>query len=125
MADVTIAVVTTAAVNTRSADLVGAGTAITTGQTFEITGVKGDTSDLLIFVEETAGSTATFTFDPGVNPPSLLANATEDGVDIALAANDLRWVPLQPGQFIQADGDILGSLVGAGKLYAIRQPREE
>jgi hypothetical protein len=41
-----------------------------------------------------------------------------------MAANDLRLVPLQPGQFIQSDGEILGSLVGAGKLYALRQPRE-
>ena len=124
MADVTIAVVTTAAVNTRSADLIGAGTAITTGQTFEITGVNGETRNLLIFVEETAGSTATFTFDAGDNPPSLLAGATTGGLDIAMAANDLRLVPLQPGQFIQSDGEILGSLVGAGKLYALRQPRE-
>lgn len=124
MADVSIAVVTTAAVNTRSADLIGAGTAITTGQTFEITGVKGDTSNLLIFVEETGGSTATFTFDPGDNPPSVSQGLVTAGLDIAMAANDLRLVPLRPGQFIQSDGDILGSLVGAGKLYALRIPLE-
>lgn len=124
MADVSVAVITTAAVNTRSADLIGAGTAITTGQTFEITGVKGETRNLLIFVEETGGTTATFTFDPGDLPPSLLAELTTDGLDIALSANDLRLVPLQPGQFIQSDGDITGSLVGTGKLYALRWPRE-
>lgn len=116
---------TSAAVNTRSADLIGAGTAITTGQTFEITGVNGETRNLLIFVEETAGSTATFTFDAGDNPPSLLSGAATGGLDIAMAANDLRLVPLQPGQFIQSDGDITGSLVGGGKLYALRQPREQ
>jgi len=125
MADVSVAVVTTAAVNTRSADLVGAGTAITTGQTFEITGVKGETRNLLIFVEETAGSTATFTFDPGDLPPSMLNGLNTGGLDIAMAANDLRLVPLEPGQFIQSGGNITGSLVGGGKLYALRQPREQ
>lgn len=124
MADVTIAVVTTAAVNTRSADLIGAGASVNATQTFEID-VRGDTSNVLIFLEEENNGVATVTFDAGVNPPSLLGEATEDGLDIALAQADLRWVPLQPGQFIQANGKITGSVATNDVLvYAIRIPRE-
>jgi hypothetical protein len=110
-------------VNTRSADLVGVGESVTTSDTFVID-AKGETRNLLIFVEEQGTGAATVTFDAGDNPPSMLAELGD--VDIVLAQADLRYVPLEPGQCIQSDGTITGSVAtNTVKVYAIRDPREK
>lgn len=119
---VDVAITETAqAVNTRSGDLVGSGTAITTGQTFSLA-VKNKTDDIVLILEETGSSTATFTFDAGDDPPSKREGL--GALAIAMAANDLRLLTLEGGRFIQSDGLITGSLVGTGKLTILKLDRK-
>lgn len=120
MVDVAVTL-TDLAINTRSADLVAGGTALTTGQTFSLA-VKNRTDDTIIVLEETSGSTATFTFDAGDEPPSM--RAALGALDVAMAANDLRIITLEGGRFIQSDGLITGSIVGGGKIMAVRTTRK-
>lgn len=112
---------TALAVNTRSIDLVGGGTALTTGQTFSLD-ADNRTEDLLVVMEETGGSTASVVFDAGDEPPSMRAGL--GSLTIALAANDVRYIILEGGRFIQDDGSITGTFTGTGKMYCARIPRD-
>lgn len=113
--------------NTRTADLVGAGTTVSTSDTFTIP-VKGNTRTIQLFMEELGAGAAVVHFDPGDNPPSFLAGLNEDGLDINLATSDLREIRFTPGQFIQDDqsGSITGYVTGQSvKLYALRESNAE
>ncbi len=118
---------TTLAASTRSVDLVGAGSTVTTSDTFEII-ADGNTRTLQIFMEELGAGAATVTFNPGDNPPSFLAGLTSAGLVINLATSDLREVMLEPGEFIQADtstGKVTGSVgLQSVKIYALRVSNE-
>jgi len=123
MADVTITPVAQV-VNTRSADLIGAGSVVNATQTFEIV-AKGETRNLIIILEELNTGAATVTFDAGVNPPSMLGSRDGD-LAISLAQADIRYLPLEPGQFVQADGTITGTVTGNNcRIYVMRDPREK
>lgn len=109
--------------NTRSADLVGAGTTVATTDTFTIP-VLGNTRTITLYMEELGAGAATVTFDAGDNPPSFLSEA----LTIDLATSDLRALKFEPGQFIQDDqsGSITGSVgLQSVKLYALRESNAE
>ena len=121
MADVTITPVTQT-VNTRSGDLVGLGTSVTAGQTWECD-IKNRTDELVIFLEEQNAGAATVTFNAGDDPPSKregMGNLT-----ITLAQADLRMVTLEGARFIQNNGKLEGSVAtNTVKLYITRIPRK-
>lgn len=120
MVDVNISL-TDLTANTRSGDLVGSGTSVTAGQTFDIN-VKNRTDDTIIILEEQNSGAATVTFDAGDEPPSMRAGLGE--LDIALAQADLRALVLEGGRFIQDDGKITGSVAtNTVKITALRVPR--
>ena len=107
--------------NTRSADLVGAGTAITdaAANTFVITPPAGAAQLLLFF--EADGSCDTVSISAGDNPPSMLAGL--GATSIVLAASDLRMVILEPGQHVQNDGTITATCSDDGtRCYALFMP---
>ncbi|MGE3795887.1 MAG: hypothetical protein AB7I38_18450 [Dehalococcoidia bacterium] len=95
------------AFNTRSADLVSAGTAITdaANNQFVITpGAKNPpTAMCLIFEADGSGDTVTIT--AGDYPPSHLKNL--GAVSIVLAASDLRAVWIESARHMQSDGTII------------------
>lgn len=123
MAHVDITPVTNWNVNTVSADLVGAGQSVDAADTFAID-AKGETSDLLIFLNEEGSGAAAVTFDAGDNPPSLQGPLGD--LTVNLSASDLRVVSLAPGRFIQSDGKVTGSVATNDTLiYAVRIPREQ
>lgn len=97
MVDVVVTL-TSLAVNTRSADLVGGGQSVTAGQTFSLA-VAGRTERILIILEETNTGAATVTFDAGDDPPSMREGM--GSLAIALAQADLRSLILEGGRFIQ------------------------
>lgn len=97
MVDVAITL-TTLAVNTRSADLVGSGTSVTAGQTFSID-TNGRTEGIVLLLEEQNSGAATVTFDAGDDPPSKREGL--GSLDIALAQADARLLILEGGRFIQ------------------------
>lgn len=113
----------TLAPNTRSADLVGAGTTVATTDTFTIP-VKGNTRTIILVLEELGAGAATVTFTAGDNPPSFLSEA----LTINLATSDLRVLRFEPGQFIQDDqsGSIIGTVgLQSVKMYALRESNAE
>lgn len=118
MVDVAVAI-TVLVANTRGADLVGGGTAITTGQTFSLA-ASNRTDNFMVVLEETSGSTATVVFDAGAYPPSMRSGL--GSLSIALAANDLRVLMLEGGRFIQSTGLITGTFTGGGRLLAYKLP---
>lgn len=120
MVDVAVTL-STLTVDTRSADLVGAGASVTAGQTFSIAALNR-TNDLIVFIEETNTGAATVTFDAGDEPPSMRAGL--GSLAIALAQADLRLVPLSGGRFVQDNGLITGSVAtNTVKIWAARFPR--
>ena len=121
MADVTVAL-TAQSRDTRSADLVGAGAAVTAGQTFEISTNSASGRDILVFLEETNTGAATVTFDAGDNPPAIRSGLGT--LAISLAQADLRLVVLEAGRFYQSTGNITGTVAtNTVKIYAVRLPR--
>lgn len=108
-------------INTRSADLLGSGTACAIGDTFEID-AKGKTDDLIIHLESTDANAPVITFNPGVDPPSK-----REGIGplpITLATLDARILQLEGGRFIQANGKITGTVtVGVTRITAFRTSR--
>ena len=120
MADVTVTPVARPAANTRTIDLIAGGSAITTGQTFEIV-AGADWRGLRIIVEDSGGSAATWTFDAGDYPPSMTQG--KGSLVFALAASDLRELFLERGRHAQNDGKINGSVSGGTvRLYAYYAP---
>lgn len=119
MVDVSITL-TSLVNNTRSNDLVGGGSSVTAGQTFEIV-ANNETMDLVVVLEEQNGGAAVITFDAGDYPPSLRRSLGE--LEITLAQADLRVVPLEGGRFIQSDGKITGSVAtNTVKITALKLP---
>lgn len=120
MADVTVTPVTMTE-GTKSADLVGAGSAVTDAQTFAIAG-GNVTHDLMIFMEEGGSGSATVTFDAGDNPPATRAGLGARA--ITLATSDLRAIVLESARHTQSDGTILGSVATQTvRIYALRIPK--
>ena len=112
---------TTLAVNTASADLVGSGTALTTGQTFSLA-VNNDSFRYVLVMEETGGSTASCVFNAGDTPPSMRAGL--GSITITFAANDLKVIVFEGGRFIQdgTGGLITGTWTGTGKFTLLLIP---
>ena len=106
---------------TATVDLVGSGTALTTGQTFSLA-VLNKTEGIELVLEETAGSTATFTFDAGDDPPSKREGM--GALNVSMAANDLKLLTLDGGRYIQSDGLITGSIVGGGRIRILNIDRK-
>lgn len=107
--------------NTRSSDLVGAGTAITdaAANTFVITPPAGAAGLLLFFEADASGDTVSIS--AGDNPPSPLAGL--GATSLVLAASDLRVVVVEPGQHVQSDGTIEATCADDGtKCYALFMP---
>ena len=107
-------------VNTRSGDLVGSGSDLNTGETFDIA-VGNRTEEHIFVLEEQDGATATVTFNAGDEPPSMRAG--KGSLTIDLAANDLRLLTLEGGRFIQSDGKITGSVTGGVRITSLQIPR--
>lgn len=110
---------------TRSGDIPGNGTDFNDTETFAINppgppggGAGGGESRLVILAEEQDGSAATVAFDAGDNPPSSNPNA----LSFALAANDLRVLPVKAGEVLQSDGTITGTISGGVKLTVLALP---
>ncbi len=123
MADVAVTV-TDLAPNVASADLVGSGTAFTTGQTGSVDTYRAThpylsgEERLRFIIEETAGSTGSVVFDAGDYPPSPLKD--KGTVTVTLAANDLKEIILEAGRFLQNDGTITWTFTGGGRVRVIR-----
>ena len=106
--------------NERSGDIVAGGTALTTGQTIEVAAL-GESRNLLFVFEETSSTTASIVWDAGDEPPSMRAGL--GSLTIAFASDDVRAFVLEGGRFIQDNGEITGTLTGAGKLFVFSIPR--
>lgn len=105
-ADVTITA-TAMVEGTPTADLVGSGTAVNSGQTFTCN-ISGMTRNIMLIVEEVGGGAATITLDAGIEPPSERSGLGGD--TITLAASDLKAYIYESGQFVNASGYINGSV---------------
>lgn len=115
-----VAVALTAlAANVRSLDIIAGGVALTTGQTIEIA-AENRSDNLLIMFEETSAASASIVWDAGDEPPSMRAGL--GSLTISFAASDFRAFVLEGGRFIQDNGEITGTLTGAGKLLAFKLP---
>lgn len=122
MADVDITPVAQT-INERSADLVGAGTAISSASanTF-IIAVGARPPDRITIYFEADGSGDTVTITAGDRPPAQRAGL--GSVDIVLAASDLRSVTLEIARFVQDDGTIEATCGDDGTAcYATITPR--
>lgn len=128
MADVTVTV-TDLAPNVASTDLVGSGSAFTTGQTGVVSTYRAThpylsgEERLRFIIEETGGTTGSVVFDAGDYPPSSLKD--KGTLTVTLAANDLKELILEAGRFLQDDGTISWTFTGTGRVRVIRDlPRE-
>lgn len=120
MANVNIAL-TPLVINTRSADMVGAGTSVPINDTFTID-AKGKTDDLIILLESTDANAPVVTFNAGVDPPSKREGI--GSLAINLATLDVRVLQLEGGRFIQQGGTITGTVtVGITRITAFRTSR--
>ena len=106
--------------NVRSDDIVAGGTALTTGQTIEVAAL-GESRNLLFVFEETSTAVASIVWDAGDEPPSMRAGL--GSLTIVFAADDVRAFVLEGGRFIQDNGEITGTLTGAGKLFVFSLPK--
>ena len=123
MADVAITPVAIT-LNTRTADLLGAGTAITdaAANVFSIAagGRHGDRL-LLIFEADATGDTVTIA--AGDRPPAQRAGLGT--ITVVLAASDIRGVCVESARFVQDDGTIRATCTDNGTLaYALILPRD-
>ena len=122
MADVAITPVQIT-MHTRTADLLGAGTAITdaAANVFSIAagGRHGDRL-LLIFEADATGDTVTIL--AGDRPPAQTAGL--GNITVVLAASDIRGVCVEAARFLQDDGTIRATCTDNGTLaYALIMPR--
>ena len=117
------AVATTAlAVGTIGADLVGGGTAISTGNTAVITvSADGGEHRLVLIIEETATAAATLSVEAGDYPPSPTADLGAD--TITLASLDVVAYLIEQGRHLQNNGTIRILVTGAVKIMAYRLPK--
>jgi hypothetical protein len=109
--------------NTRSADLLGAGTAITdaVANVFAIA-AGGRHSDRLILIFEADASGDTVTILAGDRPPAERAGL--GNVTVELAASDIRAVAVESARFVQDDGSIRATCGDNGTLcYALILPK--
>lgn len=121
MSDVAVSV-TTLTKNTRSSDLVGSGTTVTTADTAVIANVE-PTYRLVIVLEELNSGAATVTFLDGDNPPSAVGELTASGVSVSLSQADVRLVVLEGGRFVHDDGAIRATVgTNSVKFSAYRIP---
>ena len=108
---------------TGSADLVAAGTAITTAVSnqFVITPLaRGHAGSMILFFEAD-GTGDTVTITNGDNPPSALAGLAAN--TLTLAASDLQAFVVVPGKNVQSDGTIIATCTDDGtKCYALMLP---
>lgn len=120
MVDVAVAA-TTLAINVASTDLVGSGTAITTGQTFSIA-TQNDSFRYMVVLEETGSTTGTIVWDAGDNPPSLRAGLGT--ITTTFAANDLFVMVFEGGRFIKSGtgGLITATATGTFKVRLLLIP---
>lgn len=122
MADVDITPVQQV-INTASADLPAAGTAISNASdnTF-IIAVGARHADRITIYFEANGSGDTVTILAGDRPPAQRAGLGT--VTITLAASDLKAITLESARFVQDDGTIHATCTDDGTLcYAAIAPR--
>lgn len=120
MADVDFSV-TELSAGERGDDLIGAGEAVNSGQTFEID-ISNRTDELLLLVEELGTGTATVTLDAGDNPPSLRAGLGEDTFDVG--NGEMRPYVIEGGRHVKKDGKLTGSVATNNvRIWALRLPR--
>lgn len=119
MADTPVAI-TQLVPGTEGIDLIGGGTAISTGNTAVITISSGaGETGLALIIEETGSTTATLSVLAGAYPPAATSGKGADS--ISLAANDLRLYVPEAGRHINA-GTIRILVTGAVKITAYRMP---
>lgn len=120
MVDVAVTA-TTLTYDTLSGDLVGSGTAITTGQTVSLA-VANDSFRYMLVMEETGSSTASVVFDAGATPPSMRAGLGT--LTVTFSANDLRVLVFEGGRFIQSGtgGLITCTVTGTMKFTLLLLP---
>lgn len=114
---------TTLTMNTASADLDDAsGTVAATpadGWSISAAGLSGDRL-LLKFVADATGDTVVVT--AGDKPPGHLVGLGT--LSITLAANDVKYVPVEGGRFLQSDGTIVATCTDTGtKCSAFIMPK--
>jgi len=123
MADVAITPIQLTA-GTASADLVGAGTAITNASAnqFVITPLaRGGHAMSMVIIFEADASGDTVTITAGDNPPSMLGGLAAS--TITLAASDVKAFMVVPGKDVQDDGTIIATCADNGTLcYALMLP---
>ena len=123
MADVVITPVAQA-INTRSADLVGAGTAITdaAANVFSIA-AGGRPPDRITLYFEADATGDTVTILAGDRPPAQRAGL--GNITVVLAASDLRSVTVESARFVQDDGTIRATCTDDGtRCYATLTTRD-
>lgn len=122
MADVAITPVVQA-LNTRSADLVGAGTAITNAASnrFVITPGARNAPLGMVLLFEADATGDTVTIEAGDYPPAQLK--AQGPVTIVLAASDLRAVWVEPARHMKSNGTIVVTCGDDGtRCYAMVPP---
>ncbi len=94
---------------TKSAALVAGGSAITTGQTFEIL-CGSDDRGLVLVLEDSGGSATPIVFDAGGYPPAMTQG--KGLVTITESASATYLLVLEAGRHMQNTGKITGSATG-------------
>ncbi|OGT54343.1 MAG: hypothetical protein A3E01_15370 [Gammaproteobacteria bacterium RIFCSPHIGHO2_12_FULL_63_22] len=98
--------------------LLGTGAALTAGQTFEID-VQFD-DDVMIFCEDTSAGANSITLDAGDYPAS--PKASQGASTVAMVASDVVSIIPAKGRHLQSDGKITGSMLAAGRIWAMHGP---
>jgi hypothetical protein len=115
--------------DTASADLPdAAATAVLTGADgFSIAatvGSEGYGGNLLIKMVSVTNA-ASVIFNAGTKPPAMRADLGSNTV--TLAADDVKYIVLEQGRYLQSDGTYTGTITGAGAdtclMAAFRLPR--
>jgi hypothetical protein len=110
-------------VNTPSASVLAAGSAIAAADTFEID-CRNRTDDLVLVFQNTGAGNSVITVNAGVDPPSK-REGIGNLVTPAIATTECRVLTLEGGRFIQANGKITGSVATNGvRAFAFRIPRK-
>ena len=118
MADTAVST-TTLTPGAASADLVGGGTAVSTGNTAVIdVDTGGGEHNLVLVFQETASAVATLSVEAGDYPPSPTAGLGADS--ISMAADDVLVYQPEMGRHLQNNGTIRVLVTGAVKVFAFR-----
>lgn len=104
---------------TKSADLVGGGTDINTGETAVIACANGETR-VILFIQELDSAALTLSVEAGDYPPA--ATQGKGALAVALDSLDQRLLVVEGGRHLQNNGTIRVLVTGGCRIFAFTMP---